>query len=142
MFSEGGDVPWAVTDNDEEEGPRFPGIGDEEASRGSTEIHQDDDEGAFVAPIRDPGPSTQWPEGFWEPVVVPHATGDLPAPTPPTTTNRVPRRKLWLRKVRHALLPMPVLRLFLGKELAERTKPQLRRLARGETPVSTVAPEV
>ena len=49
----------------------------------------------------------------------------------PKTPN-VKRRKLYLRKARNAAARKPILKAALGRELANDTKPVLRRLAHGE----------
>lgn len=46
---------------------------------------------------------------------------------------KVKRRKLYLRKVRNAAARRVILKITLGRELATRTKPALRKLANGET---------
>ncbi len=54
---------------------------------------------------------------------------------------RVGRRKTLLRKARNVALPTPILKVLLGRELADQTKEQLRLLARGEPIVELVEDE-
>ncbi|KZF25919.1 hypothetical protein L228DRAFT_264356 [Xylona heveae TC161] len=58
----------------------------------------------------------------------------------PLESPKPSRRQLFVRKVRNVALPMALLKILLGRQLAERTKPGLEILARGEPlkPLKTV----
>jgi len=64
--------------------------------------------------------------------IPPEITSNLSHDTEDPEKPKVKRRKLVLRKSRNLMMRKHFLQLFLGRQLAEHTKPALRLLAHGE----------